>query len=108
MSTGNEYTTKHRRGLGRRLFWGAVLLGGALILTQVLTGYGHPLFGRSRAERSAAVSWEHMNQGLSWVLQKVNATGEQQSKIHAMLNELNSSRRIGESNTPSAYPAPLR
>lgn len=84
MSKTNK--THRERGRGRKLFWGALLIVGAVILTGAFARGGR--HHRSVAELPAEELFARMHQATDWALNTVNATEEQRIRIKAILDEL--------------------
>lgn len=82
-----EMNQTHReRGRGRKLFWGALLIVGVLILTGALARGGR--HHRRVAELPPEELFARMHQATDWALNTVDATDEQRTRIKAILDEL--------------------
>lgn len=80
-----------RRGL-RRLFGVAFLVGGLVAIPTAIAyagghGMGHGC-GRHEAPQSAEEVREHMEKGKGFILDKIDATPEQEAKVDAVLDRL--------------------
>ena len=97
-ATIKDVTDRSRsRGHGRQLFWGAVLVGGALILSSVLAGRARSVgnspyssghhWGRSSADLSPEDLQEKTSNVVNVALRRIDASDEQRRKIKSILNE---------------------
>ncbi len=71
-----------RRGLGRQLVWGIALTMSVILLSGL---NGCSRFHRQSSDLSAEELVSRVDRGATWLLGKVDATGEQEAKVKSVL-----------------------